>query len=121
MFGTPETGADGWTGMGDDLNVPYLGYGHIVRYLSGGVESFVPVVYPKIRFQYPGEDASTQEDEIDWQTQELTADIFRADDANHNWQKLGTEVATEAEAETALKKYLGIATAGASETTAKGK
>ena len=77
MFGTPEAGADGWTGMGDNLSVPYLGYGHIVRYLSGGVESFVPVVYPKIRFQYPGEDASTQEDEIDWQTQELTADIFR--------------------------------------------
>ena len=31
MFGTPEAGADGWTGMGDDMNVPYLGYGHIVR------------------------------------------------------------------------------------------
>lgn len=121
MFGTPEAGTDGWTGMGDNLSVPYLGYGHIVRYLSGGVESFVPVVYPKIRFQYPGEDASTQEDEIDWQTQELTADIFRADDANHNWQMLGKEVETEAEAETALKKYLGIVTAGASDTSSRGK
>ena len=78
----------------------------------------MPVVYQKIRFQYPGEDASTQEDEIDWQTQELTADIFRSDDANHNWQMLGTEVATEAEAEKALKKYLGIAV---SESSSRGK
>lgn len=109
LMGLPAVGEDGFTAYGDDQNAPNVGVGFIVRYMSDGVTSFVPIVLAKCKFNQIETTAATQEDEIDWQTTELTATIMRGEDANHNWKFVGADVATEAEAETALKTKLGIA------------
>ena len=57
--------------------------------------------------QQPGLDAATQEDTIDWQTQELTANLMRDDTSNHDWKLVAADQSTEAEAEAVLKALLG--------------
>lgn len=106
--GLPAADQDGWTPDGDATQVPYCGIGYITKYMSGGVTVWVPTVICKAKFAVPGEDAETQGEEIDWQTQELTANIMRDDTAAHNWRFLGAEFSTEATAEAALKTKLGI-------------
>lgn len=109
IYGLPEAGTDGFVAYGDNANPPYVGIGYITRYMSGGVTTYVPTVIPKVRFAYSGEEAATQEEEIEWQTQELTATILRDDSANHVWKYVSdTAYSTEAEAEAALKTKLGI-------------
>lgn len=108
IMGLP-TGTGDWMDYGDDQEIPYVGIGFIARYMSGGVESWTPIVLYKCMFNEIGTSAATQEEEIDWQTQELSASIHRSDDANHNWKSSGTqEYTTEAAAEAALKTKLGI-------------
>lgn len=108
IMGLPAADQDGWTHYGDDQQTPYMAIGYIARYMSDGVTSFVPTVLVKTAFQQITNSAATQEDEIDWQTQELTATIFRGDDANHNWKYVGDSFTTEALAEAALKTKLNI-------------
>lgn len=93
---------------GDAMNPPYVGIGFVVRYMSDGVESFSPVVLTKARFQTPTTSAATQEDQIEWQTQELTADLMRDDSADKVWKIVAKDVATEAEAVEILKAILKI-------------
>lgn len=92
---------------GDGMEIPYVGIGFIVRYQSGGVVTYAPVVLTKARFQQPGLDAATQEESIDWQTQELTVDLMRDDTTNHDWKLVGADQSTEAAAEEVLKAILG--------------
>lgn len=92
---------------GDGMEVPYVGIGFIVRYQSGGVVTYAPVVLTKARFQQPGLDAATQEESIDWQTQELTATLMRDDTTNHDWKLVGADQETEAAAEAVLVALLG--------------
>lgn len=92
---------------GDGMEIPYVGIGFIVRYQSGGVVTYAPVVLTKARFQQPGLDAATQEESIDWQTQELTVDLMRDDTTNHDWKLVGADQSTETAAEEALKAILG--------------
>lgn len=108
IFGLPTADEQGWTNYGNDQAVPYVGFGCVVRYQEEGVVSYVPLVLTKIQFNEASMQAATQEDTIDWQTQELTAQIFRDDSAKQNWKRLGAGVATEAAAETAMKAALGV-------------
>lgn len=96
------------TTYGDNMQIPYVGIGFIVRYMSDGIESFAPMVLTKSRFQTSSTSAATQEESIEWQTQELTADLMRDDTTNHNWKKVANDVNTEAEAEEILKAMLNI-------------
>lgn len=114
IMGLPAA-TDGWTAYGASQNVPYVGLGFIVRYQSDGVVSYVPIVLPKVMFNVIGTEAATQEDEIDWQTQALTAVINRDDTVAQNWKFVGTEYASEALAEDALKTKLGIETTATTE------
>lgn len=107
-YGLPEAGSDGWTADGDTTNAPYVGIGYIVRYMSGGDVIYVPTVLAKTRLSIPAEEASTQEDEIDWQTTALDFTLMRDDSANHNWRFIGADFTTEEAAEAALKAKLGI-------------
>ncbi len=110
IMGLPTATGD-WMNYGDDQEIPYVGIGFLARYMSDGVESWTPIVLVKCMFNEIGTSAATQEDEIDWQTQELSASIHRGDDANHNWKSVGnTEYTTEAAAEAVLKTKLGIST-----------
>lgn len=107
IFGLPAAVSD-WIAFGDDMEIPYVGIGYITRYMSDGVTTYVPTVIAKARFSLPENEAATQEDEIDWQTQELEAAIFRGDDANRNWKFLGKDYSSEADALDALKEKLGV-------------
>lgn len=93
---------------GDSMEIPYVGIAFIARYQEDGVQSYVPVLLPKCRFSTAGMEAATQEEEIDWQTQELTASIFRDDSANHVWKKVAEDQESESEAEAVIKALLSI-------------
>ena len=108
IYGLPAADGDGWVACDDDTDIPHVGIGYIKRYMEDGVTSYVPVVLKKCKFAMFGDDAETQEDEIDWQTQELTATVMRDDSTKHCWRLLGNEYSTEALAEAALKAALDI-------------
>lgn len=92
---------------GDDSNPPYMGIGFLARYMSEGVTTWVPYILRKTMFQVGNTEAATQEQEIDWQTQTLTANLMRDDSANHRWKMVGAETySTEAAAEAALTALL---------------
>lgn len=108
LYGLPTAGSDGFTAYGDDAQIPYVGIGFICRYMSAGVTYYVPVILNKCRAQFGGLEAATQEEDIEWQTQEIEFNVMRDDSANHNWKMVGAEVATEAAAEDKIKTYLNI-------------
>lgn len=109
IYGLPAADNDGWTAYGDAAAVPYMGVGFIRRTMNNGTTNYWAVVFPKCRFAFDGEDAATQEDQIDWQTKELSCTFMRDDTANHNWKYVNdTAFTTEALAEAALKAFLNV-------------
>lgn len=102
-----EDVASGWTADGDSAEVPYMGVGFIVRWMSAGVTSYQPVVIAKTKFSIPEEERATQENEIDWQTTTLSASMMRDDTVLAAWRYRGEDYETEAEAEEALVDKLG--------------
>lgn len=107
--GLPEADAQGWVGYGDNKETPDIAVGYIVRYMSGGVTTYVPTILPKTKFGLFNQSAATQQAEIDWQTQEITATLMRADNSNHDWKFVSeTEYSSEDDAERALQTKLGI-------------
>ena len=96
------------TKYNDNMKIPYVGIGVIIRYLSGGVTSFVPAVYRKARFAVADNEAETQGESLDYQTQDLTAALMRDDTPEHNWKFKGKPQATEEEAENIIKAILNI-------------
>lgn len=93
---------------GDNMNPPYLGFGAIRRKMLNGVTSYQPILFTKVKMSIPGDDYATQEDQIDWQTEELTLSILRDDSANRNWKRVFESQTTEAAAENILKSVLGV-------------
>lgn len=101
---TAEAGAD-WLDFDDTVVIPYVGVGYVARYMSDGVTSYVPYILTKCRANYAGQELSTAEDEIEWQTQEIEFNIYRDDTTNHVWKKEGKEYATEAAAQAAIMSF----------------
>lgn len=93
---------------GEGMEIPYVGIGFVVRFMSDGVTTYAPMLLTKTRFQTPNTEAATQEESIEWQTQTLTADLMRDDSADRNWKKIAADQATEAEAEEIVKAMLNI-------------
>ena len=108
IYGLPTADSLGWTHFGDSQSVPYVGIGFVTRYMSDGVTSYVPTILTKAIFQAEPQEAATQEDEVDWQTTELTATLLRDDSANHDWKLLGAAQTTEALAEGMIKSMFGV-------------
>lgn len=108
IMGLPTADAQGFMHYGDDMSIPYVGIGFICRYMSDGVTTYTPVILRKCRFTSPGTDANTQGEEIDWQTQELSAAILRDDTAKHDWKYVGGDEADEAAAEAKIKTVFSI-------------
>ena len=91
-----------------ELNAPYVGYGCVRRTQENGVVKFWPLILPKIKFNVPSEEMATAEDQIDWQTQELTATVLRDDTTAKRWKRISTEgMDTEDEAYEVVKAILG--------------
>ena len=95
------------TNYNDNMQIPYVGIGFIVRWQSDNTVTYEPRVYTKARFAQTGLSAATQEEEIDWQTTTLKAALMRDDSAAHNWQRVGEEQASEADAEAVILALLG--------------
>lgn len=108
IYGLPTADSLGWTHFGDSQSVPYVGIGFVTRYMSDGVTSYVPTILTKAIFQAEPQAAATQEEDVDWQTTELTATLLRDDSANHDWKMIGTAQTTEALAEGMIKSKFGI-------------
>ena len=111
IMGLPAAVSD-WTAYDDDQRIPYVGIGYIARYMSDGVTTYVPTVIVKAKFAQIESSAATQEEDIDWQTQSLSATMYRGDDAKHTWKYVGGDQETEEAAEALLKVKLGITTGG---------
>ena len=93
----------------DDAEPPYVGIGFIARFMADGVTSYKVIVLTKCKFSLPTEEAATQEDQIDWQTQALNATIMRDDSAKHAWKYVAaTEYSSESAALADMKKLLNI-------------
>ena len=107
ILGLPAA-TSGWVHYGDSQSVPYVGFGCVVRYMEDGVTTYEPLVLPKIMFNQENTVAQTQEEEIDWQTTDLTAKIERDDSTNHDWRLDGDAKTTEALAEAEIKTLFSI-------------
>jgi len=92
----------------DDLQViPYVGIGFVVRYMENGVTTYAPIILPKAQFSPESLEASTQGEEVEFQTTELVATIMRADDAGHSWKVIAEDQTTEANALAVINAYFG--------------
>ena len=109
IYGLPAADGDGWTHFGDSQSVPYVGIGFVTRYMSEGVTTYVPTILTKAIFQAEPQEAATQEDEVEFQTTELTATLLRDDSANHDWKMIGAPQTSEALAEAEIKDIFSIA------------
>lgn len=97
------------TNYDDDMSIPYVGVGYIRRFISGGATMYEPTVLTKARFATPSEEAETQTEDIEYQTQELTGSLMRDDSAKHRWKRRGQPMPSEAEAEEVLRTMLNMA------------
>lgn len=97
-----------WVVFDDTQNIPYIGLGGVIKKKVGGVVKWVGFVLNKVQFSTPGIAATTQGESIEWQTQELTATIYRSDAENRPWFQLTSAMDSEADAEAAVTQYLSI-------------
>jgi len=92
----------------DDMAVPDLGFGIIIKKKVSGAYKYRAVFFHKIKFNIPEDAATTQGESIEWQTPTIEGTIMRDDSAKHGWKSEVT-VDTEALAEAYIKQKLGIA------------
>ncbi|MBQ8109695.1 MAG: hypothetical protein IJ124_06015 [Clostridia bacterium] len=97
-----------WLVHNDNQAIPYLGIGGIAKKKVDGAVGYVGIVLDKVMLRNPNESITTQGETIEWQTPALEGTIFRSDKASHDWKRVTTLLATEAEAEAAIKQYLNI-------------
>ena len=107
VMGLPEA-TEGWMDYDDDQQIPEVGIGFIRRVMSGGVTSYIPYILVRAVFSQIPVNGATQEEEIDWQTTELSATLKRGQDAKHKWKRVGQNCQTEEAAEAMIKAAFGI-------------
>lgn len=94
----------------DRQSIPYVGIGFIIRYMEAGVTTYSPIVFTKAAFNVDGIEANTQEETIEFQTQELAATLMRDDTTHHRWKRVIEDQSTEQAAENIIRYLLGIET-----------
>lgn len=91
----------------DDMEIPDLGFGIIIKKKKSGAEQYRAIFFHKIKFNIPEDAATTQGETIEWQTPTIEGTIMRDDSAKHGWKSEVT-VDSEATAVAYLKQKLGI-------------
>lgn len=107
VMGLPAA-TEGWMDYDDDQQIPEVGIGFIRRVMSGGVTSYIPYILVRAVFSQIPVNGATQEEEIDWQTTELSANLKRGQDAKHKWKRVGQNCQTEEAAEAMIRAAFGI-------------
>ena len=93
---------------GAEMDPPYIGIGAVKKVQYAGKSYWNAAVFTKCRCKVPGDDVSTQEDQIDWQTQDIDFTIMRDDSAKNRWKVIPKTLFTsEADAVAFIKKVLG--------------
>lgn len=105
--GVTTTGAK-WQINDDDQVIPYLGVGGILKKIINGAPKYVGLILEKTKLKNPGIEVVTQEENLEWQTPTLDGTLFRSDNTKHSWRRITTLLASEAEAEAAVKDFLNI-------------
>lgn len=109
---TPTTGYDttnpAWLDYDDQQNIPFVGWGGVIRKMVGHEEKFVAFAFPKLRFRNPDESYETKGKTINWITPKLVADIYRSDAADHKWHRKSNFLVSLADAEKMVKDFLSI-------------
>ena len=67
-------------------NIPFLGFGCVKRVMLSGTVSYIGIVLPKVKFQLPEDAGTTQGETVEFQTQSLTATIYKDDSATPAWR-----------------------------------
>ena len=97
-----------WYIWNDEQETPYIGFGAIVKIQKNNVPKWQAVVLPKIQFTNPNDTFKTQGEKVEWGTPEISGNILRSDAAGHPWKMISSPMDSEADAEAAIKKFLGI-------------
>lgn len=93
---------------GAEMEPPYIGIGAVKKLQRDGKSYWGAMVLAKCRCKVPGDDATTQEDQIDWQTQDIDFTIMRDDSAKNRWKIIPKILfTTESAAVAFVKKALG--------------
>lgn len=95
----------------DDMVVPDLGFGIIIKKKVNGALKWRAVILHKIKFNIPEDAAKTQGESIEWQTPSIEGVIMRDDSSKHAWKSEAT-FDTEANAEAYIKYKLNISSGG---------
>lgn len=107
--GIPEKeGGDGGFEYGDDQQKPYVSVGYIREWKSNGEIGYTFYVVKKVKFAVIEDSASTRSGSANYQTQALSASIYRCADEKHTWKYVSKDFTTEDEALTAMKKLMGV-------------
>lgn len=91
----------------DEMANPYLGQGIIIKTQRNNKIAWRALMLTKTMFNVPDEAATTQGEQIEWQTPSLVAAILRDDSETHVWKREAT-FTTEAQAEAYLDYRLNI-------------
>lgn len=97
-----------WYIWNDEQETPYIGFGAIVKIQKNSATKWQAVVLPKIQFTNPNDTFKTQGEKVEWGTPEISGSILRSDAAGHPWKMISSPMDSEADAEAAIKKFLGI-------------
>lgn len=93
---------------GEGMEPPECGFGCVRMTQHKGKTQYWPYVLPKTKFAIPKDSMKTKGQTIEWQTQEMTATIYRDDTEKKNWKMVSeTGMDTEREAYEVVKAILG--------------
>lgn len=99
------------TKVGAISGAPYVGIGYLAKYRSNGVDIWTPTILTKAKFVDNGSEHQTEEEDPDYQTQALKANLVRDDSKDRNWKWIFDDYSTEEEALIVLKAALGVTAA----------
>lgn len=91
----------------DGMETPYLGRGFIIKKQKNNKVFWRAVMFTKTMTNVPDESATTQGEQIEWQTPSLVSTILRDDTPTHMWKREAT-FTTEEQAEIYLNYRLNI-------------
>ena len=97
-----------WLVNNDSQSIPYVGFGAVAMKKTNGATKYVGIVLDKVQFANPNDSITTKGESIEWQAPQLTGTIYRSDNSSHSWKRITTPLDSEAEADAAVRAYLGI-------------